>query len=284
MFKTRTLIWLLAVTVFCAALVVSCGGGSRSATTTADGLSVVRIYGINKRIIITGDELKLSDWYDGTMPSRFWEQLNAEFAKNGVKVELDLIMSDQIATAYQTLLASNRVNDYDFISAGGLSVANAQAQITQNRAYALNRAFEEHSKGPARDFYNNDPGGQFMKKSFTVEDGNFYWITNAQADFFLDPSNVVSSHQSGMIRADWLQQLGLRIPTTLDEFYNALVAFQANDMNKNGIRDEVAAISLEHFSTGVAQWFGLGWEASVSLIDNKIVSPWYQPNVQDYIT
>jgi hypothetical protein len=74
-----------------------------------------------------------------------------------------------------------------------------------------------------------------------------------------------------------------RIPKTLDEFYNALVAFQQNDTNKNGIKDEVAQISMTGFGTGVAQWFGLGTDM-VSAIDYKAFSPWYQPHIQDYIT
>jgi hypothetical protein len=273
----------ICILLLCVALVSSCGGRSKSAGTTEGGLSIVKVYGINKRQIIQGEELKLSDWYDGTVPSRFWEQLNAELAKNGIKLELDLIMNDQIATSYQTLLAAGKVNDYDFISSGGLNEENSMALITQRRAYPLNKAFDEYSRGPAKDYFNNDAGGQFFKKRLTAEDGNFYWLLNMQADYYLEPTNYASSFQSGMIRVDWLKTLGLEIPKTLDEFYNALVAFQANDMNKNGMKDEVASISLEHFSTGVAQWFGLGWERLISLIDNTAVSPWYQPNVQNYI-
>jgi ABC-type glycerol-3-phosphate transport system substrate-binding protein len=87
---------------------------------------------------------------------------------------------------------------------------------------------------------------------------------------------------AGAIRWDWLKTLGLQMPKTLDDFTNALTAFQTNDMNKNGIKDEVASVSMTRFSTGIAQWFGLGTEM-VSVIDNKVVSPWYQPKVQDYI-
>ena len=37
-----------------------------------------------------------------------------------------------------------------------------------------------------------------------------------------------------MIRQDWLDRLGLRVPTTIDEYYNVLTAFKLHDANGNG--------------------------------------------------
>jgi len=42
-----------------------------------------------------------------------------------------------------------------------------------------------------------------------------------------------------MIRKDWLDQLGLPLPNSLEEFLDALRAFRDNDMNGNGVNDEV---------------------------------------------
>lgn len=42
-----------------------------------------------------------------------------------------------------------------------------------------------------------------------------------------------------MIRKDWLDALKLPAPTTLDEFYNTLVAFKEKDPNGNGQADEI---------------------------------------------
>jgi hypothetical protein len=71
------------------------------------------------------------------------------------------------------------------------------------------------------------------------------------------------------------------MPKTLDEFYNALVAFRDKDMNRNGVKDEVARITIDGFLNGIAQWFGLGPDI-ISNIEYKAVSPWYQPHIKDY--
>ena len=43
------------------------------------------------------------------------------------------------------------------------------------------------------------------------------------------------------IRQDWLDKLGLSMPTTVDEWYNVLKAFRA-DPNGNGKADEIPCI------------------------------------------
>ncbi|MDR1325348.1 MAG: hypothetical protein LBK00_04845 [Treponema sp.] len=259
------------------------GQSGSGAAAGKDGLSTVRIFGIDKESTVAGKSLKLSDWYKGTIPSRLWDQFTADLAKRGIKLELDLIMSDQAATTFQTLLASGRLNNYDFVVAGALSESMTQSLVNQKRFYPLNKAIEEYSQGPAKEYYANNPAGKFIMKTLTLEDGNLYWLPNTQADYYQTPNYIIGSFTSGMIRYDWLQALGMEIPQTLDEFYNALVAFQQNDMNKNNVKDEVAQISLTGFGTGVAQWFGLGNEL-ISIVDDKAVSPWYQPHIQDYIT
>lgn len=46
----------------------------------------------------------------------------------------------------------------------------------------------------------------------------------------------------------WLDQLGLDVPTTVDEFYTALKAFKDNDMNGNGDKDDEIPFSFHHSS------------------------------------
>jgi hypothetical protein len=226
--------------------------------------------------------MNFSDWYEGKVPSRLWDRLVSDLAGYGLKLEIETVMSDQMATVFQTMLASGTLNDYDFVTMGWGDENIYQRLYEQGRMYSLNKGIEEYSTGNARNYYFTNTAGQFFRKMATLEDGNFYWVTQACEFFYKTPDNPVASHQAGQIRYDWLQALGLKIPTTLDEFTGALTAFQQNDMNKNGIKDEVASISLEGFGTGVAQWFGLVGDL-VAAVDYKAVSPWYQAKIQDYI-
>jgi hypothetical protein len=259
--------------------------GCEKKTVKTINLSTVRILGVNKEYTVAGKNIKLSDWYTETIPSRLWEHFIKDLAERGIKPELDLVMTGRMKTAFQTILASGKLNDYDMVSLGwgDSDEAFMHSLYRQNRLLPLNRAIEQYSTGPARDYYTSHESGKFFKKLQTLEDGNFYWITGTQETYFKDPGYSTGSHTAGMIRWDWLQALGLEIPASLEEFYNALLSFQQNDMNKNGIRDETAQISTEDFNTGVAQWFGLG-DQLVSAIDYRAISPWYQPHVREYIT
>lgn len=64
----------------------------------------------------------------------------------------------------------------------------------------------------------------------------------------------------GVLRKDWLDNLGMEMPTTLDELYNILKAFKKNDPDKNG-KDDTYGFSLKYnaiprFSTLVSVYNG----------------------------
>ena len=111
-----------------------------------------------------------------------------------------------------------------------------------------------------------------------------YWYTSVQAQTYEDkpaPTCRVIN-----IRKDWLEKLGLEAPETAEEFVSVMKAFQENDMNGNGAADEIVTVdtSGDFFMTGIAQWFGVGnYLTSVDVKNNKIVSPWYQDGIKDYL-
>ena len=90
----------------------------------------------------------------------------------------------------------------------------------------------------------NDPTGE----------GKIYYVPNVY-DY---------GRNGGMIRKDWLDNLGLEIPTTQEEFVEVLRAFKNDDPNGNGIQDEIptggraeARWMGQLFSMyGVAMWEG----------------------------
>lgn len=255
-------------------------GCKKAAGPSADGLTTIKVFGLNQEIAHEGATTKLSQWYDGSVKSRLWDQFEADLAKLGIKLELDLIMTDQIATTFQTMLATGKLNDYDWLFIPNVDDKTLLSMVDQGRLYPLNKAIDQYSQGPAKEFYNNGYGKTYANLT-RVADGNFYWLTVTTATYYKAPPNFQGSSVSGNIRKDWLDAVGLGIPKTLDEFYNALSTFQQQDMNRNGVKDEVASINMSNFGNGVAQWFGLGTDI-ISSLDNKVVSPWYQAHAKDY--
>ncbi|GHV28937.1 hypothetical protein AGMMS4952_13780 [Spirochaetia bacterium] len=265
-------------------LFAGCKKPGATGRQTQDGLTVVKIFGADRQYTIDGKAVKLSDWYTGKVPSRLWDQLQTDLAERGIKLELDLIQEDQIGMVFQTLLVSGKLNDYDLVSPGWRNTDERTrlSMVQQGRIYSLNKAIDTYSAGPAKDFYYNTLLGKTTFARTSVEDGNTYWLGYTNINYYKDPENYVGGPISGNIRKDWLDALRLPMPKTLDEFYNALAAFQTRDVNGNGIKDEAASISISNFNTGVAEWFGLV-TGMIAAIDNKVVSPWYQPHIKDYL-
>ncbi len=73
-----------------------------------------------------------------------------------------------------------------------------------------------------------------VKAAITAEDGNIY-----QIPFIFE--DVVS--EAYFIRKDWLDKVGMDIPTTVDELHDVLKAFVEQDPNGNGVKDEVGYFS-----------------------------------------
>lgn len=72
-----------------------------------------------------------------------------------------------------------------------------------------------------------------LKKFATLDDGTY------PAFFQLDPDPLRTSYNGLIIRKDWLDKLGLKPPTTVDEWHTVLKAFKEKDPNGNGKPDEI---------------------------------------------
>ena len=97
--------------------------------------------------------------------------------------------------------------------------------------------------------------------SLTMEDGNVYKIPMVN-----DALHLQSNHKM-FINQVWLDNLGLKMPTTTEEFREVLRAFKEDDPNGNGIADEIPMAGSPK-----------GWNASVEnfLMDAFV----YDPGVQ----
>jgi ABC-type glycerol-3-phosphate transport system substrate-binding protein len=190
---------------------------------------------------------------------------------------MTVIPWDQMATAFQTLLASGQYNNYDWVAPINVSNELRLNLVEQGKLTAINKAIDQYSNGSARRYYTQEPAGYSYFNLEKMEDGNVYWLSQ---NAYGDPDRP--SAWTVLIRKDWLDKLGLKVPTTLDEFYNTVKAFRDRDANGNGIKDEVV-VSNGGITLGIPQWFGLGHEL-VAAVDGKAQSPWYQPGMKDYLT
>ncbi|OXM84428.1 extracellular solute-binding protein [Paenibacillus rigui] len=70
-----------------------------------------------------------------------------------------------------------------------------------------------------------------------------------------------------IIRKDWLDNVGLKEPTTVDEFYTMLKAFKEKDPDKNGVNDTYGLMVYENnIPSEIFAWFGApnNWRVDTS--------------------
>ena len=60
---------------------------------------------------------------------------------------------------------------------------------------------------------------------------------------YLTPLDTADNHL--WINQEWLDNLGLKAPTNIDELYNVLVAFRDQDPNGNGVKDEIPMVGID---------------------------------------
>lgn len=246
-------------------------------------LDVVKVLGRNYTYTgANGQTVTLRDW-SSQGKSKRWQMLEERLAEKGVKLELELIEPDQFDTTIQTMAASGELSNYDLVNITPLDNKTRINLVNQGQLQSISDIWEQYSEGAFKDFIASD-AGQFYYKHIMLEDGKCYWLTDFETNNY--KGEVDASPTLGFqLRQDWLDELGLEMPKTLDDLYNTLKAFQEKDVNHNGQADEAVVVNYSTFATDIAQWFGLGINTTFvnSQNGNKVESPWYQEHVKEYI-
>lgn len=181
--------------------------------------------------------------------------LNAMQEKAGVKITWDT-WSDSISEVVGTRISGNAAskNPIDAFQAIGFSnfdlmrygavgtFIDLTPYITPEIMPNLSAILEKHPE---------------IKAAITMSDGKIYGLPageqmgtagiGREKDY-----SIFSVPQFSMINKAWLDDLGLAVPTTLDELHDALTAFKKNDMSAKYYGN--AAGSTIPMSTGFDQW------------------------------
>ncbi|TBL79136.1 extracellular solute-binding protein [Paenibacillus thalictri] len=97
---------------------------------------------------------------------------------------------------------------------------------------------------------------------------------NPKGKYYGIPFYYQEVRDSLAIRKDWMEKLGLKMPDTIDEFYNVTKAFALNDPDGNGKQDTVG-FSMEINPAGV---FGFGGTAAFLTSSFGLANKWKLDN------
>ncbi len=148
----------------------------------------------------------------------------------GYEFELILVPSDDASEKLNLLLASG---DYpDVIMGASFSNQDLEKYGVEEQIFIpLNDLIKENCPNICERLSEHPNWEENMKRS----DGNIYGIPS------VDSSGVghVNCAYKMWINQDWLDTLGLEMPTTTEEFKEVLKAFKTQDPNGNGQADEI---------------------------------------------
>lgn len=195
----------------------------------------------------------------------------------GISIKLETCISSEYSTVVNTRLAAG--SDLpDIIYVYGQSASDIINYYNQGLIVDLNQYAEYMPNYLAA--IEPYPG---VRAETQDADGHLLAISQ----IVVNPQHVTSWLN---LNYEWLDALGLEIPTTPDELEAVLKAFQENDMNGNGVADEVFKIdNIGSVNTALYPFFGegqmYGAEASWGTdADGKIFHTMVTDEAKEYFT
>lgn len=190
---------------------------------------------------ITKEPLELSlhmiigaDAYDYDRVTMFSEA----FKKTNIKaVGTDLGVSTDVNSTFNMMMLSDPLPDIIHGTKNNLVKYGVEGALVDLDPY-----IDAYAPNIKKFFEENE----WARKGSLAADGKLYYI----------PHIRYGTPQVGFyIRTDWLDKLGLDVPTTVDEYYNVLKAFREQDPNGNGLKDEVPYFFRNQSIDGLLQLF-----------------------------
>lgn len=200
-------------------------------------------------VAIARQVLDLSDSFDEKAAVR-----NAE-ADTGIHIEWIELIRDSFTQRVNLMLASGDMPDAFIATLDESQVVNNLSQFA-----VLNDMIEQYAPN-VKAQYDSIEG---MWDKVRMADGNIYTLMTG---IYTNPENWAGGIP--VINKAWLDKLGVAMPTTMDEFYNACVAVRDGDPNGNGQKDEIALEFCENdWCTHIMEYAGFWGFTGYSKVEN----------------
>lgn len=227
------MIGAVAVAGFAAGTEESEGTIGKDATFNATGLPIFDAP-VTYSVMVRHPELAKKNYSEKEIFKRWTEETNVvieweEVAASGFVEKLNLVVASGVLPDATFAGGLGGGNFADAIDAGQVIPIDDYLQYAPN----LRKALEIYPKGRTLSTY--------------LEDGKMYRYPGFGLKYY-------AAYRAPLfINKQWLDNLGLEIPRTTDEYYQVLKAFKLQDANGNGNRNDEIPVSFCNLG-----WLGLG--------------------------
>ena len=173
--------------------------------------------------------------------------------RTGIKINFTYVSSDAFSTLLTSRIADGNLPDViGRLSPGALS----QQLINEGLIVPLTELLPE--KMP-----------NYMR---FVTDEDYQYLLNADGEVYCFGYKINTPGQaSWMIRQDWLDKLNMKTPETWDEWVETWRAFRDNDLNGNGVADEIPLLVQYSYFYYYLNMYGIRSGGTYSIIDGHVV-------------
>ena len=252
-------------------------------------MAVAEEYGYQTHIIGDGTQTLSILTYQNWDSAAYYDSEDGLLIENVLEditgVNIDWECSGEVETIAQTRLAAG-MNLPDIIRVPvvtGAVTKYADEGLLLNISDYLS---EETTPNILKRFEN-----PYIKAISTAPDGNVYALPYCE----IGTNDIMINW--GDIRVDWLKNLGLEMPTTLEEFHDVLVAFKEQDANGNGDPNDEVPLAYQNnamfglycfkgcfgLSYGTDMWsVNADGKVQLDLVDNRLkdmyrmLHDWYE--------
>ena len=204
----------------------ACSGGTDAAVddeSSAFGFNETGLPIVDKTLTlsIAGEKASLAPDYNEMSLVQQWQE------DTNIEVEWNLLAPEVYSQKRNLLLASNdlpdafinsKFTDDELVRYGVNGTLIPLEGLIEQYAPNLQAVFEARPE---------------LEAAVTASDGHIYALPNAEE------LGLAAVPFFWSINTSWLDALGLPMPTTVDEYHDALVAFKTQDPNGNGKADEI---------------------------------------------
>jgi putative aldouronate transport system substrate-binding protein len=153
-----------------------------------------------------------------------------EYAKKtGIDVDFQLVNFENMSEKFNLTMASESYPDA--FHTARITTADLTKYGSQGIFIPLNDMIDKYAPN-FKKLLDQYPS---IKKGITMPDGKIYSVPLVYEPDFL----VILISQKMWINKDWLTKLNMKMPSTLDEYYEYLKAVKNTDLNGNGKKDEI---------------------------------------------
>lgn len=247
------------------------GGGNTSTTTPAPTTTASN--NTNTETTTSGDTTVSYPLQEGGSVS-YWIELNPNVASNytaledtvfaqtlqantGVDIEFTHPAVGQVTEQFNLLMSNKTLPDiieYSWVSYSG----GPQKAIEDGVIIPLNDIIDQYCPN-LKAYLEENPE---VDKMIKTDDGTYYCFP------FLRGADKLLTSTGTMIRQDWLDDLGMEVPTTMDEWYEVLTAFKNEKGATAPFTYQYSSVSLtDHnpfaYAYGAPRGFYLGDDGTV---------------------